>query len=114
MLNFEAELRRIVAREKVQMLMEAGDEDRATVWMSQPVEPFAGFIVRPERRHGQFGFRVARYVRSQDQPARSVCNGKAVAENHYDWDERYQFYTSIDDFVAAIKAGDYSGGRAAF
>lgn len=114
MLNFEAELRRIVARERLPMLLEAGKEDRASVWLSQSEAPFCGFIVRPERRHARFGFRVARYVRSESQPARSVCGAKTVAENHYDWDEHYQFYTSIDDFVFAIKAGDYSGGRAAF
>jgi hypothetical protein len=113
MQNFEAELRRIVAREKLSMLMEPKGESRQSVWLSQAQAPFNGFMARPEVRHRKFGFRVARYVRSQN-PGGQPLGADSVAVNHYDWDQSYQFYTSIYDFVAAIKSGDYSAGRAAF
>jgi hypothetical protein len=117
MQSFEMELRRIVAREKLQMLLEPEDKGDNTFWMSQSVAPFDGFLLRQEVRHSKFGFRVARYMRSQNPGGEPLGDGStygSVSVNHYDWDESYQFYTSIDDFVAAVKSDDYSRGRAQF
>lgn len=115
MQSFEAELRRIIKRDGVQAFIELDDDDDDSVWLSLHEGSGDYFVTRPETRHGRAGFRVVRYTKS-DQTARFAYSsiGDAVAVGDWIWDEQYQFYTSIDDFVAAIKGGDYSAGRAAF
>ena len=63
--------------------------------------PYESFDLSEESRHGQNGYRVMRYTWN-------------VEDEMYSWDESYQFYVELGDFVSALKTGNYFAGVKAF
>ncbi|MBY0552583.1 MAG: hypothetical protein K2W95_35200 [Candidatus Obscuribacterales bacterium] len=64
------------------------------------------FTLTPERRHGQDGLRVLRYVLSD--PTIPMDDWR------WDWDNWYQFHPSLEAFVRAVSNRDYAESRKAF
>lgn len=62
--------------------------------------------VTSDIRHWEDGYRVSRWV---FEPT-TLRNEKG----QWNWDEQYQFYTSLDEVKRAYESKDYEAGRKAF
>jgi len=73
------------------------------VTFEDPVNDTEQLIATPETRHGVRGWRVLRFEKDN-----------AGDEGDMNWDEKYQFYESLDDIYKAFKSKDYAAAIARF
>ncbi len=103
MMELDERLHQLLGSENIAARVEL-DKDEDT---QQPVGVYVEmqdrdehFAVSPDNRHGKDGYRVLRFLPS----------GTPGDRNHWNWDQWYQFYTTIEAFVVAVSTGDYAQG----
>lgn len=108
-MHIEEKLRQILACEGIAASIEKETDEHAPDYGCVLVDLHGrceSFAISSEQRYGKDGFRVLRYIVSD--------NTIPMDDWKLDWDGWFQFHTSLEAFVRAVCARDYSESRKAF
>ena len=101
-------LSRAMREARLNAIVESDDVSPECCWVDLAESRQEVFLVAPEIRHRKHGYKVVRYRPKDNSLAASR------SESDWNWDEQYQFYTSVEHLVDAIKNADYKKGRRNF